>query len=355
MYQIQNGKTHVIAYASRGLSWSEKNYPNYKLEFLVLKWAICKKFHDYLYGISFQVLTDNNSLTYVLSTTRLDIAGHRWLAAPSLYKVEIRYRAGRTNIDTDGLSRIPHEDTQDDEEDEDLEKRVSSLMDRAVHSPDDFKTQSQVVRNVMCLQCHMANAATRSTDDTDVEEEHIALVETLLWEANVVPDILEEPNSLPVSSTLSGLTAVDWQRFQRDDATIKCVINPMESGTMLSGSEKCCESHEVCLLWTFVDKLLYQQVYNQAGQSYNQLVIPESHRERALERVHDETGHMGYDGTLELARARFYWPKMAAAIEQKCKTCKRCLKRKARAQKAAKMTNIKVYSPLQLIWINYLP
>ena len=107
LYQIQDGKTRVIAYASRGLSRSEKNYPVHKLEFLALKWAICEKFHDYLYGVSFQVLTDNNPLTHVLTKAKLDAAGHRWLAALSLYNFDVEYRAGKANIDADGLSRIP--------------------------------------------------------------------------------------------------------------------------------------------------------------------------------------------------------------------------------------------------------
>lgn len=39
-----------IAFASRKLSNSERNYPIHQLEFLALKWALVDKFHDYLYG-----------------------------------------------------------------------------------------------------------------------------------------------------------------------------------------------------------------------------------------------------------------------------------------------------------------
>jgi hypothetical protein len=71
----------VVAYASRGLSNSEKNYPVHKLEFLALKWAVTEKYHDYLYGNTLTVLTDNNPLTYVLISAKLDATGHRWIAA----------------------------------------------------------------------------------------------------------------------------------------------------------------------------------------------------------------------------------------------------------------------------------
>ena len=51
LYQTQkDGTDRVIAYARRTLSRSERNYPAYKLEFLPLKWLVCDRFHEYLYG-----------------------------------------------------------------------------------------------------------------------------------------------------------------------------------------------------------------------------------------------------------------------------------------------------------------
>ena len=89
--QVQDGQKRVIAYASRSLSKSERNYPFHKLEFIALKWAITDKFHEYLYGSEFQVYTDNNPLTYVLTMAKLDATGHRWVAAPSNYTFSIIY------------------------------------------------------------------------------------------------------------------------------------------------------------------------------------------------------------------------------------------------------------------------
>ena len=56
LYQKQDdGTFRVIAYASRSLSKTEKNYNAHKLEFLALKWAITERFHEYLYGGDFEV------------------------------------------------------------------------------------------------------------------------------------------------------------------------------------------------------------------------------------------------------------------------------------------------------------
>ena len=76
------------------------------LEFLTLKWSITDKFHEYLYGAEFQVFTDNNPLTYILTTAKLDATGHRWVAALSNYTFSITYKSGKNNKDADTLSRI---------------------------------------------------------------------------------------------------------------------------------------------------------------------------------------------------------------------------------------------------------
>ena len=107
LYQEQDNKERPIAFASRSLSTSEKNYPAHKREFLALKWAISDKFRDYLYGAKFIVCTDNYPLTYILTTAKLNATGHRWVAELAQFDFCIKYRAGKENIDADKLSRLP--------------------------------------------------------------------------------------------------------------------------------------------------------------------------------------------------------------------------------------------------------
>ena len=82
LYQKQaDGTDCVIAYASQTLSKSEKNYDAHKLEFLALKWSVTERCHKYLYGGHFEVYMDNNPLTYILTTAKLDVTEQRWVAS----------------------------------------------------------------------------------------------------------------------------------------------------------------------------------------------------------------------------------------------------------------------------------
>ena len=82
-----------------------------------MKWATTDQFHEYLYGGSFEVYTDNNPLTYMLKMARLDAVGQCWVAALENYNFQLYYRIGRSNVEVDALSRIPrHRDKSEYQE-----------------------------------------------------------------------------------------------------------------------------------------------------------------------------------------------------------------------------------------------
>jgi hypothetical protein len=68
--------------------------------------AVTEKFLDYLNGQTFSVNTDNNPLTYILTSAKLDAIGHRWVAAISAYQFTITFKHGKTNTDANALSRL---------------------------------------------------------------------------------------------------------------------------------------------------------------------------------------------------------------------------------------------------------
>ena len=90
----------VIAYASHSISNAECHYHSSKLEFLALKWVVCNRFHEYLYGGTFDVYTDKNQLTYVLTTAQ------QWVTSLASYNLKIYYKCGKQNVKADALNRI---------------------------------------------------------------------------------------------------------------------------------------------------------------------------------------------------------------------------------------------------------
>ena len=85
LYQEQDGKDRVKGYASKALSKSESHYPAYKLEFL----ACHRNIQEYLYSNTFTSYPDNNPLTYVLTTTKQDAMGHRWIAKLAIFNFTV--------------------------------------------------------------------------------------------------------------------------------------------------------------------------------------------------------------------------------------------------------------------------
>ena len=102
-----DGCYHPVAFGSRTLTPSEQNYHSSKLEFLALKWSVTEHFKEYLAYAPFTVRTDNNPLTYVLTTPNLDATRHHWVGALASYEFSLEYQKGSDNAAADALSRVP--------------------------------------------------------------------------------------------------------------------------------------------------------------------------------------------------------------------------------------------------------
>jgi len=108
--QVQDdGKLHPLAYASRSLSQSEKNYAITELETLAVVWAVTH-FRYYLYGNEVTVITDHAAVKAVLGTPNLNGKHARWWSkvyGSGIGKMNIIYRAAKHNSHADALSRQP--------------------------------------------------------------------------------------------------------------------------------------------------------------------------------------------------------------------------------------------------------
>lgn len=151
-----------------------------------------EKFHDYLYGNTFTVITDNNPLTYVLKSTKLDAASYRWLAALSTFDFNIRYRAGKSNQDADGLSRQPHDNMADDHASLEEKERLKRFTSHHLSSSPDQQDLPVDAVAVLC-QHHLLSKA-----DDDLPS--LTLVESLAIHPDAVPDTYENDDMLGCST-----------------------------------------------------------------------------------------------------------------------------------------------------------
>ena len=100
-----------IAYASRTLSNSEKDYAQIDKEALALVFAV-QKFHTYLYGRKFVLVTDHKPLVTLLGPKNaippLAAARLQRLAIIlAAYSYEIEYKSTQNHANADSLSRLP--------------------------------------------------------------------------------------------------------------------------------------------------------------------------------------------------------------------------------------------------------
>lgn len=323
--QIQEGVEKVICYASRALRKAEKNYPAHKLEFLALKWAIVDKFHDYLYGHRFTVRTDNNPLTYVTTTARLDATGHRWLASLAAYDFDIVYRSGKKNQDADALSRRPHE--VETEEERTITRQEMAAMSNGIITRDNTNQPSLI--------------------------ESFCMSEVGV---NMAMGICTEG----ATSNLPSLTIDELRLHQESDPILARVIQLLKSTRVTRRADLMREEKSVRdYLREFerlrlVDGVLHRE-RGEGDQVTTQLVIPEALKVKAFQGIHDNMGHFGIERTLALARSRFFWPRMTKELTQMVRTCKRCVLRKSpQPHKVAPLVPIVSTSPMELVCIDYL-
>lgn len=102
---------HPVCYASRTLNKHERSYSVTEKELLAIVWSV-NYFRPYIYGRSFDLLTDHQPLKWLQSKHKGKDINHRlqrWLLKLGEYNINIDYIKGKENNAADFLSRINSE------------------------------------------------------------------------------------------------------------------------------------------------------------------------------------------------------------------------------------------------------
>ena len=319
LYQKQDGHSCVIAYASRSLSVAEKNYHFHagKLEFLALKWAITEQFRDYLYySPKFTVFTDNNPLTYVLTTAKLNATGQRWVNELADFHFDIKYRPGKSNADADTLSRMPV----------DFEKYMHSCTETITLDAVDTITSTTKEQSTV----HTAWLASLST----------------------VPECAAED-----VEDVDAMDSSELRNAQQQDPSISRVLHFKKVGKRPSYKDRQQESaivrqylHEWEKLHIAADGLLYH-----TSGTHTRLVLPKQWHRKVYQELHENMGHLGADRVIDFAKERFYWPFMRTDITHYVNNVCHCLKqRKPTTHTRAPLQPINSTAPFQLVSLDFV-
>ena len=108
---MDDGEEHPIAFASRTLTKSERNYSQIEKEALAIIFGV-RKFHKYLYGRLFHLYTDHKPLVTILGPktavpTLAAARMQRWAVILQAYNYQVEYRPSKEHANADALSRLP--------------------------------------------------------------------------------------------------------------------------------------------------------------------------------------------------------------------------------------------------------
>ncbi|CAF2025414.1 unnamed protein product [Rotaria magnacalcarata] len=106
-----------VAFASRSLKPSEKNYSAIELEGLTIWWSTTQKFRSYIEGQRFILETDHITVIIVMKKRYHNSRIERWVTMLQQYDIIIKHISGKDNTTADALSRY-HVDKPDVIEDE---------------------------------------------------------------------------------------------------------------------------------------------------------------------------------------------------------------------------------------------
>ena len=314
LYQTQKGVDRVVGYASRTLSDAEKKYHFHsgKLEFLALKWSITERYADYLrFGPPFLVYTDNNPLTYVLTSAKLNAVALRWVNDLADYQFTIKYRAGKSNTDADYLSRRPLNL-------EELKQFCKETLDPS------------------CLDAVLRNAK----GDVLADVRHVSVSQLTLDDQT--PTVAIPRDEIIWEQKLDEVIAPVY-------AAVQCQIRPKRRGwAQLSPSSR-------ILMQNFGRLKLIDGVLTRVTKQQNQVVLPLKYRPVVYRELHEKMAHLGADRVLELARQRFFWPRMGRDVNNFVRKKCRCVAdKRPNVPERAKLVPIETSYPFEVVAIDFI-
>ena len=275
-----DGRYHPIAYASRIMNETKQRYHSNKQEFLALKWAVTEQFHEYLSPYwknrnEFVVQTDSNPLTYIFSSANLDAAGQRWVAQLASYNFALEYQKGKDNTVADFLSHL------------DDRLPTGKVQDYLNKIP--YPGVKAVLDNAITPLTDRAEQGVRPNPNNQEAGQEVTI------------------GARPARLATTNIT--DWKLEQQEDPVLYQVVKHRKASqeTFKEALLMVTDRKAVSAYAKSKDQLImnngllyWQSKQGQTQETVLQFVVPQIHRNAALDGCHREAAHQGQSHSLSL-------------------------------------------------------
>ena len=297
--QVYDGAEHPVAYASKALSASQRNYCTTMRELLAVV-QYTRHFRHFLLGNKFILRTDHASLTWLTNFKEPEGMLARWLAALAVFNFDMQHRPGKKHGNADGLSR----------------RRC------AMPSCPDCQPTSDEGDAAHLRVAEMREGAEEETRGTS--DQHL--------------DDIEREQDEP-GSWLQGWTLEELKLAQDEDVNIAKftawklarVPQPDRAAAGICG-------REAMWYYSFYDALevhhglLYVAGAKREvkGSTVRRLVAPLPIRRQLFKQVHQsrQGGHQGINNTIAVINRHFFWPGQYTDVRRWCQQCEGCARAK---------------------------
>ncbi len=312
--QVQEGKERVIAYYSRTIAGSERNYGVTDIE-MAAACAAIKKFKHYLYEQPFDLITDHLPLKYIFksnlaATNRLERLKLSVLTYVS--RMTVIYKPGKKHQNADALSRFFFPKDPDPEETNSKSENRVVLFIQATEQP-----QIEPIEN-----------------ENDIRGE---ILTELSEKDRYYFDNIKKGLGCP----MVGFTIKELKEEQSKDAECAEILQnvvtekrpTLRDLLRTEGSPKLrTPLPEYDLEEGILVRVDYQWSQN-TGRTYAvAIVLPKTLKNKVMEYFHENPwagAHQGELRTYQLIARKFFWPHMRKDIQNHVKDCISCAKYKA--------------------------
>lgn len=264
--QIQNGKEKVIAYGSKKLSQSQRQYCITRKELFAV-YHFVTYFKHYLLGRNFIVRTDHRALCWMINWRSPNTSQYcRWKQELEIFDMDIQYRKGEQHQNADALSRLP-----------------------------------------LCGQCelkHVEPKKKRNVKSLNSKRREIHCRRIITLENEI-----EQEKDISLRTIM--------QLLKKGKANEH---NPKELH---------CLGVEGKSLWNKRQDLRFRGglLYLKDGNCYR-LLVPHEDRQELIKSVHQNLAHIGISKTYGMLKESYYWKNMELDVRLVIAECKHCGRRK---------------------------